>query len=166
MNLKNFFAELESSFDIILATSTDLSTYSQIGIIVLIYAAAYIISNRIRLSIPVFKSHPEPGVSAPIKEVIFRSGKLLFPIFAIMLLRISLGFSELLLEEGSWVMKLAFSVALLLLFYSFVRQLVTNKFVAVLFRWIGLPIVFLHVIGLLDDVILVLESMLVFRSAH
>lgn len=160
MNPENYFTQIVTSVDKVLAASTDPATYSQIGIIVLIYTFAYIISKRIRTSIPVLQSPPDAGASAPIKEVVFRSGKLLFPIFALMLLRISLGFSELLLVDGSWVMRLAFSIALLLLFYSFVRQVVTNKFIAVLFRWVGFPIVFLHVIGLLDDIVTVLESML------
>ncbi len=154
----NYFENFNLQFQSALGELTQLNTYSQIGIIVLVYVIAYIFSTRIRKQLPILRLPPEPEEAAPIKALLYRLGKLLFPVFSIMLLRISLSFSELITEDG-WVIQTAFAIALLLLFHSFVNLVITNKLVASAFRWIGMPIVFLHVIGALDDIVVVLESM-------
>ncbi|MEX3073862.1 mechanosensitive ion channel family protein [Vibrio alginolyticus] len=137
-------------------SSTD--TYSQIGIILCIYLLAFILANRVYKYVPILRELPSPASSFPIRNLIFRGGKLLFPIFAILLLRVSLEFSQLYIEDG-WVMKVAFAIAILLLFNSFISLLITNPLVATAFRWIGMPIIVFYGIGILDDIIAVLESM-------
>ncbi|MCA0934733.1 mechanosensitive ion channel [Vibrio alginolyticus] len=137
-------------------SSTD--TYSQIGIILCIYLLAFILANRVYKYVPILREPPSPASSFPIRNLIFRGGKLLFPILAILLLRVSLEFSQLYIEDG-WVMKVAFAIAILLLFNSFISLLITNPLVAKAFRWIGMPIIVFYGIGILDDIISVLESM-------
>ncbi len=133
-------------------------TYSQIGIILCIYLLAFILANRVYKYSPILREPPLPASNYPIRHLIFRCGKLLFPIFAILLLRISLEFSQLYIEDG-WVIKVAFAIAILLLFNSFISLLITNPLVATVFRWIGMPIIIFYGIGILDDIINVLESM-------
>ncbi len=133
-------------------------TYSQIGIILCIYLLAFIIANRVYKYVPILKEPPSPASSFPIRHLIFRGGKLLFPLLAILLLRISLEFSQLYIED-SWVIKVAFAIAILLLFNSFISLLITNPLVAKAFRWIGIPIIVFYGIGVLGDIIIVLESM-------
>ena len=157
MSESNVLQELNTSLQALLQASVHPSTYSQIGIIVVAYALAYLIASTIKKHLPILKSPPPPEAN-PIRALVFRCGKLLFPIFAIMLLRMSLAFNEL-IADNSWVIQTAFGIAMLLLFNSFINLIITNKFVASAFRWIGMPILFLHVIGALDDIVTLLESM-------
>ncbi|WP_423839783.1 mechanosensitive ion channel [Vibrio mytili] len=142
----------------LLASLTHIETYSQIGIILLIYLMAYILANRVYKYIPILRETPTPDNYDPIRALAYRCGKLLFPIFAILLLRISLEFSQLYIT-GGWVIKVAFAVAILLLFNSFINLLIRNPLVAHIFRWVGMPIIIFYGIGILDDIILILESM-------
>ncbi|MBR9875803.1 MAG: mechanosensitive ion channel [Vibrionaceae bacterium] len=133
-------------------------TYSQIAIILCIYLLAFIIANRVYKYAPILSNPPSPASHFPIRHLIYRCGKLLFPVFAILLLRISLEFSQLYIEDG-WIIKIAFAVAVLLLFNSFISLVITNPLVGRAFRWIGMPIIIFYGIGVLDDIINVLESM-------
>lgn len=137
---------------------TSIETYSQLGIIILVYMLAFGLSRRLRNYFPVLRAPPSPAVKPlPGRALLFRGGKLLFPIFAIMLLRLSFEFSQIVLEH-SWVMQIALALAMLLLYHSFVNLMITHQLAAVAFRWIGMPLLFFHLIGVLDDIVAVLDS--------
>lgn len=137
---------------------SSVETYSQIGIITLIYLLAYLLANRVYKYVPILRAPPSPESDFPIRTLVYRCGKLLFPIFAILLLRISLEFSQLYIQHG-WVIKVAFAIAILLLFNSFITLVIRTPLVAIAFRWIGIPILVFYAIGILDDIINILESM-------
>ncbi|MBR9788166.1 MAG: mechanosensitive ion channel [Vibrionaceae bacterium] len=151
----NYITDYYHSF---LDSVSSAETYSQIAIILCIYLLAFIIANRIYKYAPILREPPSPANHFPIRHLIYRCGKLLFPVFAILLLRISLEFSQLYIEDG-WIIKIAFAVAVLLLFNSFISLVITNPLVGRAFRWIGMPIIIFYGIGVLDDIINVLESM-------
>ncbi|MCH9848762.1 MAG: mechanosensitive ion channel [Betaproteobacteria bacterium] len=131
-------------------------TYSQIGLIIGIYLVAYIMTRQLRHYIP-FLNHntPKPGDTITGFDV---AGKLLFPIIAIVLLRVSVEFSQYIVED-SWVMQGALAIAILLLANSAINQLVKQPILIVAFRWIGMPVIFFHFVGILGDVIKVLDAM-------
>jgi small-conductance mechanosensitive channel len=135
---------------------TQVETYSQIGIIILVYIAAYIIAIRLLKYITLLN-----GVASTPNKIIASDNdsprKLLFPIIAIILLRISVEFSRFLHEDG-WVMQVALAIAILLFFNSFINLLVKQPIVANAFRYIGMPILFFHFIGILDQVIIILDA--------
>ncbi|MCF7481281.1 mechanosensitive ion channel [Vibrio sp. J1-1] len=151
----NYITDYYHSF---LDSVSSAETYSQIAIILCIYLLAFIIANRVYKYAPILRNPPSPASHFPIRHLIYRCGKLLFPVFAILLLRISLEFSQLYIEDG-WIIKIAFAVAVLLLFNSFISLVITNPLVGRAFRWIGMPIIIFYGIGVLDDIINVLESM-------
>ncbi len=157
MDISDYVVDLDLRFQSFLSELVEPSTYSQVGIILLVYLVAYVVSVRIRKYIPLLKCPPDSEEQSPIKTLVYRLGKLLFPVLAIVLLRIAIGFSELITEDG-WIIQAAFAIAMLLLFYSFVNLVITNKLVSSAFRWVGTPIVVMHVIGILDEVVAVLES--------
>lgn len=139
-----------------IATSTE--TYTQIGIIAAIYLFAYWSANRIRTLIPLLNSPTPPGESYPLRRLTYRCGKLLYPILALILLKLSVEFSQSMLNDG-WAIQFALAVAMLLLYNSFVALFIQNTTVARVFLWIGMPIIFFNVIGVLDDIVRVMESM-------
>ena len=73
------------------------------------------------------------------------------------MLRLSVEVSEHALGHG-WLVQTALTVAILLLFYSVIRDFVQNKVAAGLFRWLGVPLLFLHLLGVLGGLIAILES--------
>ena len=131
-------------------------TYSQIGLIIGIYLVAYIMTRQLRHYIPFLNNNtPKPGDTITGFDV---AGKLLFPIIAIVLLRVSVEFSQYIVED-SWVMQGALAIAILLLANSAINLLVKQPILIVAFRWIGMPVIFFHFVGILDDVIKVLDAM-------
>lgn len=157
MNIESISKILDEVTVRSIAAFTDIETYSQIGIIITIYFVAFVFAGRIRGFVGLLNKPSESPLDSPISRLIYRSGKLLFPVFAITLLKISLEFSQSVLEDG-WVMKTALTIATLLFFNSFINLLITNAIAAKAFRWIGMPIVFFYAIGVLDDITSVLES--------
>ena len=131
-------------------------TYSQIGLIIGIYLVAYIMTRQLRHYITFLNNNtPKPGDTITGFDV---AGKLLFPIIAIVLLRVSVEFSQYIVED-SWVMQGALAIAILLLANSAINLLVKQPILIVAFRWIGMPVIFFHFVGILGDVIKVLDAM-------
>ncbi|WP_245555143.1 hypothetical protein [Hahella ganghwensis] len=157
MNKELLLSTFKDLFDSALESITRIETYSEIGIIILVYALAYGLAGKLRKLIPLFNEPPGRPQEHPVLNLTYRFGRLLFPLFAILLLRLTLEFSQLVMEEG-WLMKGALIVAMLLLYNSFITLAIPGSLVAQTFRWIGLPILFLHLIGVLDDITRVLES--------
>jgi small-conductance mechanosensitive channel len=73
------------------------------------------------------------------------------------MLRVVVEIHETLLHEG-WLMRTALTIAILLLFNSAISDFVTNRVAARIFRFIGIPLLFLHLLGVLEDLIGILES--------
>nr|WP_255774696.1 mechanosensitive ion channel domain-containing protein [Microbulbifer zhoushanensis] len=132
----------------------------QLGVILAIYALAYVIAHRLVKLVPWFRRPPERPEQSPIQLLVYRCGRLLFPLLALVFLRIDLAFIPQVLGE-SWVVQAAFAIAIILLFNDFVKLVITRASVATVFRWVGMPILFLYVIGALDDIVRVLDSMAV-----
>ena len=160
MDYKELLSKLEQHTRHLQESAFQPQTYSEIGVIVLIYLLAYFIAAKVRQVTPVFRQIPEDPAHHPIRNLLYRFGLLLFPIFAIVILRFAVEFSQWFIEEG-WVMRTAVVIAMLTLFNSFVNILITNKVVAAWFHWIGTPLLFIHMIGYLDDVTQVLDAIAV-----
>ncbi|SIS94193.1 mechanosensitive ion channel family protein [Neptunomonas antarctica] len=141
----------------IIGVLTKPETYIQLGIILTVYAAAYFIANRFRRYFSVLGETPDPINALPHRVLLFKFGNTLFPLLAILLLRMSVDLGQTALKEG-WLLETALTVALLLLFNSVITDFIKNKTAGRFLKIIGLPILFLHLTGLLDHVILVLES--------
>jgi len=158
MDMETLVARLNEYTSSLLNTASQPEVYSEIGVIVMIYLLAYGLSFKVRHLFPVFRELPEQPKQHPFRQLAYRFGRLLFPIFAIVLLRIAVEFSSWFIE-GGWVMRAAFVIAMLILFNSVVNMLVSSKAVAAWFHWLGTPLIFLHLVGWLDDVNNVLKSM-------
>lgn len=131
--------------------------YEEIGAVFLCYLLAYFISGYLKNHISILKGADKESAQ-PLKSMIQGLGKLLFPLIAIILLKLSL---QMIWEqsEDTSVMRLAFISASLLLFFSFSNLLIKNLFARKLFLIIGMPMLFFHLTGVLDEIIKVLDSM-------
>ncbi|QLC72481.1 mechanosensitive ion channel [Pseudomonas sp. LPB0260] len=157
MKLGNLDQQLEQALDTVSAVLSQPETYTQIGMVVAIYAIAWVVANRIRKYAPFLNAGGDEAGAHPFRKFIGRLGGLIFPILAILLLRISVEVSENLLSQG-WLVQAALTISILLIFYSIIRNFIRNRFLASTFKWLGIPLLFLHLVGLLDGLIGILES--------
>lgn len=132
-------------------------TYTQLGIILAMYAFALVLANRVRKYVPSLDAKKIETDAHPLLYFVSKLGNLIFPVFAILMLRISVEISESTLNQG-WLVKTALTIAILLLFNSFIHNFITNNLVAKAFRWVGMPLLFLHLLGILSGLIEILES--------
>ncbi|MDT8371734.1 MAG: mechanosensitive ion channel [Gammaproteobacteria bacterium] len=151
--LYHLFEKLQSQAAVVFTQS---ETYIQIVIISAIYAAAYIVANHIRRYFSVINEKLAVD-DHPIQKLLSKLGNLIFSLTAILLLRIAAELSQTTLSHD-WIVQTALIVAVLLLFNSVVDDLVENKIVARIIKWIGTPILFLHMIGALTSLIQILQS--------
>ena len=136
---------------------TQQETYVQLGIIVAIYAIAFVLANRIRKHTPFLDVRLEGDAVHPTRRFVSKLGSLVFPLIAILMLRIAVEVSETALSQG-WLVQTALTVAVLLLFHSVIRDFIPNSVVAGIFRWLGMPLLFLYLLGILGSLVEILES--------
>ena len=155
------YDELEPLTDQALATIsnafTNPGTYTQVVTILVIYLIAFVVANRLRKLAGHFNVSPEQAEGQPIKLFVSKLLNLIFPLLAILLLRIFVEISEAVIDEG-WLMRAALTIAVLLLCNSIIDDFVRHRFIEFVFRFIGLPILLLHLLGVLDELIAILES--------
>lgn len=132
-------------------------TYTQLGIIVAIYVMSFLLARRIRKYLPLLSAEDADSVAHPFRKFAGKLGNLVFPLLAILLLRISVEISQTALDQG-WLVQTALTIAILLLFNSIVSDFISNIVVARIFKWLGMPLLFLHLLGLLGGLIEILES--------
>jgi small-conductance mechanosensitive channel len=133
-------------------------TYIQLGVILVIYGLSIVVSNRIRKYVPLFniKSASESHLSLQ-KKIISKLGNYIAPVLAVLILRISIEIGG---ETVShlWVNKTAMTLGILFIFHSIIRDFVSNQFITAVLRWVGMPILFLHLLDALVGLIEILES--------
>jgi len=132
-------------------------TYIQIAIILSIYLVAYTVATRIR-KYASFLNAKSVSDHHPIYVFFGKLGDLIFPLLAILMLRIA---SEVITPSTlphDWIIQTALIVAVMLLFNSIVQDLVKNTTICRITKWIGIPLLFLHLIGALNSLILILEG--------
>ena len=113
---------------------------TQLATVVLIYGMAWIIAGRIRHVVPFLDASEEIIRDSVVRKYISRLSNLVFPLLAILLLRISLEVSQTLLDG---VDADCTAIAVLLLAASIIRNFVRSSTVL---RYLGLPLLFLHMV--------------------
>ncbi|WP_372880465.1 mechanosensitive ion channel family protein [Psychromonas sp.] len=157
MLLDHLYQIVDQFIDKANAAFAQPGTYIQIGIILAIYATAFAIANRIRKYAPFLDTQSDKVAVHPLRRFTRKLGGLIFPVLAIFMLRISIEINDNTVNQG-WLVQTAFTIAILLLFHSIIRNFVRNKVAAGIFRWVGLPLLFLHLYGFLGSLIGILES--------
>jgi len=133
-------------------------TYTQLLLVSVIYALAFFVANRIRKIFPLLADNKLSASDTPLQKMGGHIGNLLFPLISITSLSFAVEASAHLLGK-SWLVHIALVIALLLMVHSLIRDHVRNDFIAFVFRWIGMPLLFLHQVDLLTPIVAVLESM-------
>jgi small-conductance mechanosensitive channel len=147
------FSESLQAIDVALS---DVNTYLQLLAIIVIYVVSFFVAHKIKHNIGL--THNQPANNAhPLRKLAFRVGVIIYPFLAIILLQISTKAGES-LAYAPWLIQTAMAMAILLFFNSLIRVFVDHNLVASFFRWIGLPILLLHLLEVLPFVITTLEG--------
>lgn len=156
MNFDKLIAYFQAALQKAELVIVDYNTYVQLCIVGLIYVTAFFIACKIRSSNRITKQAPEQ-TAHPIVTLIYRAGELIFPLLALMLLLISSEFSAY-FAYSPWLIKSAYAIAALLFFNALINAFVLNDIASSAFKWIGLPLIFLKLVGLLPLFIRSLEN--------
>lgn len=156
MEIKSASEILEEILQTAQLAVNDTNTYIQVSVILVLYALAFIISYKIKRVSGLEEDKP-PKTAHPMRKLSYKIGGILFPLLAIILLKISTKVGEI-LPFTPWLMQIALAIAIVLFFNSLVRTFVKRQFIASLFRWVGLPILLLHLLGWLPTIVGVLED--------
>ena len=135
----------------------DPTTYMQLGIVGAVLVLARLLAALIRRPFPALTSPSVRDGAHPLSRFASRFNRLIGPLLTIVLLRIAVDVSHGVLGRA-WVVQIALSVAVLLLFYSWVRDSVQSRVAAAALLWLVIPVLALQFTGLLDRLIEILES--------
>ncbi|WP_417359910.1 mechanosensitive ion channel family protein [Gallaecimonas pentaromativorans] len=137
------------------------STYAQLALVLVIFALSFFLARRLRKLLPLFAELPAgEAAPGPLRRLTAKLGNLFFPLLAILALSIFVTISQQWLGH-SWLVRAALLLAMLLVFNALIRDHVRSDFIAFVFRWIGLPLIFLHLIDALAPLIDILDAIAV-----
>ncbi|MEW9797038.1 mechanosensitive ion channel family protein [Alteromonas sp. CYL-A6] len=129
----------------------------QLSIIGGIYLMSFLLASRVKKHFTYTRQAPEEGTNS-FHLLLYRLGGAIFPVLTICFLK----FSTMLGQQyqfDAWLLDIALIIAVLIFLNSFISGFVTNTVAAAFMRWIGLPIVFLHLTGVLPGIIDALSSL-------
>lgn len=150
----NNLQSLESYYQLVINEMSKLEVYGEITWVMLVYLISYFLASRIKNNIPLLTGNSGKTQFNKFGDIL---GRLLLPLLTIFFLRLSLELSQLLITRG-WVLDVAFSIAVLILFNNFVSLTVSHPIMASCLRWVGMPILFFHFTGVLTIIVETLES--------
>ena len=155
MDSEFFSKQFESVWLLIQSMLSQQATYLQFMVIITSYAAAYwIYSKTVKKRVDKYTT---VASDHPINIMLFRLSNIVYPLVAIILLRIfiSIGITA---DLQVWLMNTALNIAILLFAYSIIKEFVSSPFMSALFKFVGLPVLLLHLLGFLPAFIKTLEA--------
>ena len=132
-------------------------TYAQLGIVIVAVFLALLLARQIRRHVPILGAAPTQTADKPLRRYAARFGNLLFPVVSILFLRVSVELSQFLLQQD-WLVYTSLTINALLLFNAIIDNFVTSAVAGRWIKWIGMPIVFMHYLGVLSPLVEILES--------
>jgi len=143
----------ENIINLIVERATDASFYTQLGIIALVIAVAWIFSLLIRNRFPSLKKKPAAGgVFYNFRLTLHHAAELIFPLLITVLMGLATDIATQINGENE-VVALAFSLSVVFLVYSIIHKFVKDDTVKSACIWVGIPLAVLYIFGWLDNVI-------------
>jgi small-conductance mechanosensitive channel len=96
------------------------------------------------------REEPSEGIFLKLWRFAFSCRDLLFPILTVAIMAIAVTVCDAAVQT-SWLVRLAQSVAVVLLLYAAINRFVSHPIVNAACRWIGIPVAALQVFGYLDE---------------
>lgn len=158
MDLQNYKQAFIDLFDQILSVTLQSETYAQLALVLVVFGFGFFIATYIKKFVPLFADAPANAPLKPLRKLTGKLGNFIFPLLTILLLSIAVEVSARLLGQF-WLVRTALIVAMMLVLRAVIRDYVKNDFIAFVFRWVGQPLLFLHLLNVLEPIIAILEAM-------
>ena len=156
MNVDSLTTHLEEKWALIKASVMSDSFVIQLATIAVIYCVAFLLARQVKKPFKFTREAPEHGAHT-LHGFMFNLGEALFPLITISMLKLTTVLGEQ-FQFDAWLLEIAVVVALLLFVNSLIHGFVENRTIATFMRWLGLPILFLHLVGILPLITSTLES--------
>nr|WP_199774846.1 mechanosensitive ion channel domain-containing protein [Pseudoalteromonas sp. T1lg48] len=150
--LNNYFVVAQDAL-------TSMGFVVQLAIILTIYLCSFLIAAKLRRKVTPVKEPSASGAHA-LEFVVNKLLAVVYPMLAISFLTLSLLLGEQ-YEIDTWLINAVLIIAVLLFLNTVVRAVVDGEHIAAFMRWVVLPLVFLHLVGILPHIIAVLETIAV-----
>jgi len=147
-----------AAVETLLATLSSPSFFAQCALILIAVITAFTLSLMLKKRSQLFNTQPKPGALLALRQFIYSINDLLFPLFNVLALTVAMGVSTLLVDE-SWLIRMAESLAVILILYTLLTRFIKSALIRSLIKWIIIPIAILQIFGLLDDVTTYLEQL-------
>ncbi|WP_026375375.1 mechanosensitive ion channel family protein [Aestuariibacter salexigens] len=157
MSINDVLQEVQALANSTLTKILSVEFATQLSIILSIYLVAFLLSSRVKSKLAATNKAPEEGAHT-LLILIYKLKGILFPILAITFLKLSTVMGEQ-FQFDAWLLNIALVVAVMLFLNTLINAFVDSDVFAIFMRWVGLPIVFLHMIDVLPAIIEVMESM-------
>ena len=148
--------ELKGHGERLLAILIDWATspqfYAQVGAIVAAVAVAHFAARQIRNKVPYFEAAPAAGPLLRVREVIYASRNLLFPVLAVLMLAIGVQGAATTVG-ASWLVRIAQSVAVVGVLHTAISRYITHPLLRAAGLYVVIPIAALQVFGWFDDAV-------------
>jgi small-conductance mechanosensitive channel len=130
-------------------------TYIQLAVIVCSFLLAQLITSYLGHVFKALKRKPDSASRA--QHIAYRLSRLVFPLLGLVLLKVS---SELIpaFDESNWLITAAITLALVVVYVSFVREFVANPLVSRAMLFVGIPLLVMQAVGVLPYINTVFES--------
>lgn len=123
----------------------------ELGVQVATVVAALVIGLVVRSRVRGFAAEPNAGPLSYLRTMLYRTRNLVAPALSVLLLGVAIEICVASVGQ-SWLVRMAQSIAVVVLLYRVVANFVGNPLVAALFRWLVIPVATLRVLGWLDEV--------------
>lgn len=158
MENNNLRQTLERAGENILNAIVAPESYAQLALVLVVFGVTFFLARRIQKIAPKLAQGPADAPLSPLRKAAAKLGRYAFPLLIILVLSFAVEISAALLGQ-SWLVRTALTLAMLLVYNALIRDFVTNHFIATVLRWVGLPVLFLHLLDLLGPIIGILEAM-------
>lgn len=149
--METLIANLESFWTNVVAWLSSPQFYAQLGTIAAAFLIAYTVGGLIKTRVAILAQPPQPGPFVGFRSLLHQTRDLFFPVLNVLLLGVAAEIGTATVEQ-SWLIRIAQSLALVLLLYTVITRFVKDSFVTGLLKWVGIPLATLQVFGWLDDV--------------
>lgn len=115
---------------------TSQQTYIQLSIVVFSFVVAQLAARLLKNRFDVLSKKPTSDTVRPLELFVYHSGKLIFPVLSLLLLKIS---SELLpsADQNNWLIIAAITIGLAFFYISFIREFIRHTITSKVM--LGLP---------------------------
>jgi len=142
-----------------LAILADQQTTIQIGLVLMAFMAAQIVSTFLRRKITILREEPSPGEDefGTVKVALFRLGSLLTPLLTVISIRIA---AQLIADttEDRWLLVAVSTLTLVYCYFKAVAYLVSNPVASKALLLIGIPFLALQSLGVAPILTSALDS--------